>query len=36
MKNINILKKLELKKELSLEEIKKIVNDFNDNKITNL
>ena len=35
MKNINILKKLELKKELSLEEIKKIVNDFNDNKITN-
>ena len=35
MKTIKILKKLELKKELSLEEIKKIVNDFNDNKITN-
>lgn len=34
MKNIKILKKLELKKKLSEEEITKIVNDFNEDKIT--
>lgn len=34
MKNIKILKKLELKKKLNEEEITKIVNDFNEDKIT--
>lgn len=34
MKNIKILKKLELKKRLTEEEITKMVNDFNENKIT--